>query len=151
MKVALYIGDHASDDWLTRLGWWATRLVQKGAYWRVTHVEAILAEHEDGTVTIGSASLRDGGVRTKRCALTPEHWIIVDVQKWSVTNARKWFSDHAGEPYDTRGAFASAMPIQWAQKNHWFCNQSVGESVGLKCPEIFGPSQFAAICHTFNK
>jgi len=151
MKIALYIGNHTKDNPSVRLGWWLTRLVQKGEFYNVTHVEAILAEHDDGSVTIGSASIRDGGVRTKRCTLTPEHWIIVDVPKWSVVKARKWFADHAGEPYDTRGAFASAMPIQWAQKNHWFCNQAVGASVGMNSPEIFGPSQFAAICHTFNK
>jgi hypothetical protein len=150
MRIALFIGDHTKDNPSVRLGWCLTRLVQKGEFSDVTHIEAILAEHEDGTVTIGSASIRDGGVRTKRCALTPEHWLIVDVPKWSVVKARKWFADHEGEPYDTRGAFATAFPIQWAQENHWFCNQAVGASVGMNSPEIFGPSQFAAICHSFK-
>ena len=151
MKISLYIADHKDDMLTVRLGWWLTRMGQKGEFAQVTHVEAILAEHEDGSVTIGSASIRDGGVRTKRCHLTPEHWIIVDVPKWSAAKARKWFADHNGEPYDTRGAFATAFPIQWTQENHWFCNQAVGASVGMNSPEIFGPSQFAAICHTFNK
>ena len=151
MKISLYIADHKDDTLTVRLGWWLTRMGQKGEFAQVTHVETILTEHEDGSVTIGSASIRDGGVRTKRCHLTPEHWIIVDVPKWSAAKARKWFADHNGEPYDTRGAFATAFPIQWAQKNHWFCNQAVGASVGMNSPEIFGPSQFAAICHTFNK
>jgi len=144
MKFALYIGSHTKDNPSVRLGWWLTRLVQKGEFANVTHVEAILAEHDDGTVTIGSASIRDGGVRTKRCTLTPEHWIIVDVPKWSVVKARKWFADHEGEPYDTRGAFATAFPIQWAQKNHWFCNQAVADPF-INSASIFGPSQFASI------
>lgn len=72
MKIALYIGNHTKDNPSVRLGWWLTRLVQKGEFSDVTHVEAILAEHEDGSVTIGSASIRDGGVRTKRCTLAPE-------------------------------------------------------------------------------
>lgn len=71
MRVACFIGDHAKDDLLTRIGWVGTRLVQKGSFQRVTHVEAILEEHEDGQVTIGSASLRDGGVRVKTVKLHP--------------------------------------------------------------------------------
>lgn len=145
MRVALYIGDHKDDTLTVRLGWWLTRLVQKGEFYNVTHVEAILAEHDDGTVTIGSASIRDGGVRTKRCFLNPEHWIIVDVPKWSVIKARKWFEDYKGDQYDIRGAFATAWPIQWTQKDRWFCNQAVGASANVNSPEIFGPSQFASM------
>lgn len=150
MKAALYIGDHKKDAFIVRLGWAATRLVQKGEYANVTHVEAILTEHDDGSVDIGSASIRDGGVRVKKTYLNPNHWMIVDVPKFSVTKARKWFADHAGEKYDSRGAFASAFPIQWKQHNKWFCNESVGASVGMKSPEIFGPSQFAAVAMSFG-
>lgn len=150
MKVALYIGSHEKDTFIVRLGWAATRLVQKGEFANVTHVEAILAEHGDGSVDIGSASIREGGVRIKTTKLNPEHWIIVDVPKWSVVKARKWFAEHSGEKYDSRGAFASAFPIQWKQKDRWFCNESVGASAGMKSPEIFGPSQFAAAVFTWG-
>lgn len=148
MKIALFIGDHTKDDPSVRLGWWLTRLVQKGKYSNVTHVEAILKEHEDDSVTIGSSSLREGGVRMKRCHLDANHWLIVDVPQWSAEDALLWFISHDGEPYDWRGAFATAFPIQWSKKKQWFCNQAVGESVGLESAEIFGPAQFAAICHS---
>jgi hypothetical protein len=150
VKIALFIGNHTKDTPSVRLGWWLTRLVQKGDYRNVTHVEAILAEHEDGSVTIGSASLRDGGVRMKKCHLNPEHWDIVDVPQWDAEKANQWFIEHDGEPYDWRGAFASCMPFSWGEWDEWFCNGAVGASVGLKCPEIFGPSQFAAICHSLK-
>lgn len=150
MKVIFYIGDHASDDWLTRLGWWATRLVQKGTYWRVTHVEAILAENADGTVDIASASIREGGVRIKKgVRLNPEHWLVAETP-WNKQTAAKWFKAHAGEKYDALGAFASCVPIQWSQPNKWFCNQAVGASAGLVEPQVFGPSQFAAIVFTIG-
>lgn len=58
MKVAHYIGSHEKDTLTVRIGWWLTRFVQKGKYKQVTHSEAILAEHEDGSVTIGSSTLR---------------------------------------------------------------------------------------------
>lgn len=150
MKIALFIGDHTKDTPSVRLGWFLTRLVQKGDYKKVTHVEAILKEWDDGSVTIGSASIRDGGVRMKRCILNPEHWDIVDVPMWSTAVAEQWFLDNDGAPYDWRGAFASCMPFSWGEYNEWFCNGAVGASVGLKCPEIFGPAQFAAICHSLK-
>lgn len=151
MKIALYIGTHKLDGPLARIGWWLIRLVQEGKYSDVTHVEAILDEHENGEITIASASIREGGVRTKRTKLNPDHWLIVDVPQWNVEKARQWFKDHEGEKYDIRGAFASAMPIQWSQRNRWFCNQAVGASADLECPEIFGPAQFAAICYELSR
>lgn len=156
MKVALYIGDHTKDTPGVRLGWWLTRMVQKGEFSNVTHVEAILAEHEDGSVTIGSATLRKeppknkSGVRTKKTHLTKGHWRIVDMPMWDVVEARQWFVDHDEEEYDDRGAFASCMPFSWAQFGKWFCNAAVGASGKQKSAKHFGPSLFAAMCFTFG-
>ena len=149
MRIVLFIGDHSQDSWSVRLGWWLTRLVQKGDYWRVTHVEAILQEYADGTVDIASASLREGGVRIKRTALNKSHWIVVETG-YSTETAYHWFQEHLGQKYDLLGAFATCFPIQWKQKNRWFCNQAVGASFGLKSPETFGPSQFAAMLLTIG-
>ena len=150
MKLALYIGDHTKDDPTVRLGWWLTRLVQKGQFSTVTHVEAILQENADGTVNIASSSLREGGVRIKEnTRLTPGHWIIVETG-YSTETAFHWFKDHLGQQYDALGAFATCMPFQWSQKNRWFCNQAVGAAIGLKSPETFGPSQFAAFALTIG-
>lgn len=80
MKIACYIGSHKKDRFSVCLGWMLVRFVQRGRFSHVTHVEAVLAEHEDGTFDIGSASLRDGGVRVKyRTFLAPENWLIFDV------------------------------------------------------------------------
>ena len=94
MKIAFYIGTHASDKFIVRLGVKLTRLVQKGPYGNVTHVEAIHKEYADGTVTIASSSIRDGGVRTKRVKLTRDNWIIVDVQQWDVFLSLQLFIIH---------------------------------------------------------
>ena len=151
MKIACFIGDHAKDDILTRIGWAGTRIVQKGSFQRVTHVEAILEEHDDGTVTIGSASLRDGGVRVKTVKLNPDHWIIIDVPSWDVQQAQRWFADHAGEGYDWRGAFVSWLPFTWNREKEHFCNEAVGESVDMVDPDIYGPSEFASTALSFGK
>lgn len=151
MKIACFIGDHAKDDLLTRIGWAGTRLVQKGSFRRVTHVEAILEEHEDGSVTIGSASLRDGGVRVKTVKLNPDHWIIIDVPSWDVQQSQRWFADHAGQKYDWRGAFVTWLPATWDREKQWFCNESVADSVGVVDPDIQGPSQFASMALSFGR
>jgi len=149
MFVACFIGDHSKDTPLVRLGWWATRLVQKGEYWRVTHVEAILKEHDNGTVDIGSSSLREGGVRIKKnVRLNPDHWIIFQTP-WNKQTACQWFKEHQGAPYNTLGAFATAIPAQLSQGGQYFCNQAVGAPF-LKDAHIFGPSQFAAILATIG-
>jgi hypothetical protein len=149
MKVALFVGSHAGDTLAVRTGWWLTRLAQKGKYGIVTHCEAIHAEHSDGTVTIASASLRDGGVRPKRTALTPGNWIIADVPVWEVDRSIDWFAVHDGELYDWRGALATVLPGAGVW-NRWFCNEAVGASLGLEAPEIFGPHQFAAMALTLG-
>lgn len=152
MKIAHYIGNHKDDTPLVRVGWALTRLVQRGEFAQVTHCEAILDEHEDGTVDIASSSLREGGVRTKRnVRLNPNNWLIMDVPQFSVLYAKHWFFEHDGEPYDRRGAFASPFPITWNTPNSWFCNKAVGAACGLVSPETFGPAQFAAICHMLEK
>ena len=151
MKIAFYVGSHEKDSLSVRLGWMLVRLVQRGRFSNVTHVECILAEHEDGSVDIGSSSLRDGGVRVKyRVHLNHENWLIIDVPVFSTSNAVLWFNNHHGEKYDTLGAFASAFPFRLNSKNKWFCNEAVGAAAGLNSPEIFGPAQFASICATLG-
>jgi len=149
VKTALYIGDHSKDTGLDRLGCRITRWVQKGPLGIVTHVEAIHAEHGDGSMTIASASLRDGGVRSKDVTLTPGNWMIVDVPQWSLQQSQAWFALHAGERYDLRGALATMLPGAGVW-NRWFCNEAVGASVGLMQPGTFGPHHFAAIALTLG-
>lgn len=148
MRVALYIGDHSSDGWLARLGWWITRLVQKGPYGHVTHVEAIHAEHDDGTTTIASASLRDGGVRSKRVRLNPLHWLIVDVPIWDVQRSIELLAMTEDAAYDIRGAVATVF-LGSPDSDKWFCNAWVGQPY-LKASANFGPNHFAAIALTFG-
>lgn len=144
MLTAHYIGDHASDTLAVRLGWWLTRLVQKGPYGNVTHTEAIHAEHDDGSVTIASASVRDGGVRSKRVTLNPAHWIVIDVPQWAVVESCALLKRTEGWPYDWRGALALFLPGS-QDDTASFCNEWVGTPF-LKASGTFSPSQFSAIC-----
>ncbi len=143
MLAALYTGDHAKDTLLTRAGWWLTRLAQKGPYGNVTHMEAIHMLHADGSVTIASASLRDGGVRSKRVTLDPHHWLIADVPVWDVERSKDLLSETVGQPYDWRGAAALFLPGSHVT-TQWFCSEWVLTPY-IRASETFSPAQAAAI------
>ena len=126
MLIAHYTGDHAGERWTTRAGVVLTRLGQKGPLSHITHTEALHEQHSDGSVTIASASMRDGGVRSKRVTLSPSNWIITDVWQWDVAQSVLVLP---GRSSDTA----------------YFCNRWVGQPY-LKASGSFGPHHFAAIC-----
>lgn len=143
MKVAIYVGRHRGDGMLTQAGWAITRAAQRGAYAQSTHVEAIHAEHADGSVTIASASLRDGGVRAKRTRLAALDWRIVEVPGWPVRASVELLATTAGQRYDLRGAVATVLPFR-EHPSRWFCNEWVGAPY-LPTPWSFTPAQFTAV------
>jgi len=144
MLIAHYTGDHTGDGLLARTGVSLTRFGQKGPYGHITHTEAIHAEHLDGTVTIVSASLRDGGVRAKRTRLNPDHWIITDVPQWDVARSIELLQHTAGWPYDLRGALSTLLPGR-PSDSAYFCNRWVSAPY-LRAAGSFGPHHLAAIC-----
>lgn len=144
MLIAHYTGDHAGEHWTTRAGVMLTRLGQKGPLSHITHTEAIHDQHSDGSVTIASASLRDGGVRSKRVTLNPSNWIITDVWQWDVAQSVLLLERTRGWPYDLRGALATVLPGRPSDAAY-FCNRWVGQPY-LKASGSFGPHHFAAIC-----
>ena len=149
MKIAHYVGRHANDGLSARLGWAIVRAVQRGEFKRVTHVESIIDEHEDGSVTIASSSLRDGGVRAKRVRLTPGAWIIADVPQWDRSAAKELLAATAGRPYDTLGAVATVMPTR-QNSAQYFCSEWVGAPY-LRSAHIFGPAQLAALTFSIGR
>lgn len=149
MKVALYTGNHESDSMPVRAGWWITKKVQKGPFACTTHVEAIHCEHSDGSITMASSSIRDGGVRSKDILLNPLRWNIVDVPMWDVQDSIKLLTLTQGSKYDLRGAIATAF-IGSPQAGRYFCNQWVGLPY-LQASATFGPNHFHAICLSLGK
>lgn len=144
MIVLGYVGNHAADSLSVRLGWAVTRLTQRGAFSRVTHVEGFYGFDGKGRALIASASLREGGVRVRYSPLDPKNWVAIDVPGWDVERSLNFIRAHAGAKYDLRGALATVFLNSHAE-DRWFCNELVGASVGITSPEIFGPAQFMAL------
>lgn len=149
MKIAHYTGDHAGEGWLARAGVALTRLGQKGLYGDITHTEAIHEEYTDGSVTIASASFRDGGVRSKRVTLNPSHWLITDVPPWDVAQSIALLDRTKGWPYDLRGALATLLPGRPSDKAY-FCTRWVSTPF-LQAAGSFGPHHLAAICLSIGR
>lgn len=149
MKILLYTGDHAKDGLAARAGWWLTQLGQKGEFGYITHTETIHEEHSDGSVTIVSSSLRDGGVRSKRVFLNPNHWRVADMPQWPVGKSQDFFGETKGDPYDLRGAVATLLPGA-PKAGHWFCSQWIAHPF-LRSAATFGPHLLAALVMSLGR
>lgn len=128
MIILGYISDHAKDTLAVRLGWWLTRLVQRGEFKRVTHTECVHSGSNYKLCTIASSSVRDGGVRFKNdIALTKGHWIALDVPCFETEKSRNWFRVFDGCAYDWIGAVATKLAfLRWFTHSPYlfFCNEA---------------------------
>lgn len=162
--IAFYTGDHAGDGLAARLGVAIIRWAQKGAAFAdASHCEQILAIHGDGTVDIGSATLRrehpvtgKNGVRVKRhVALNPAHWRVY----WCPQSGAMFDPDTAhgvlarqdGKRYDLWGAVASAVLRVRQQANRWFCSEIVLACVGLQDAWQFTPARAEAVVASYGQ
>jgi len=143
MLLAHYIGRHSGDTLSVRAGWAVVRAVQRGPWRRATHVEAIHELHADGSVTIASSTLREGGVRSKRTTLARGSWLVVDVPQWDVADSIDLLKTTRGSRYDVRGAVATVLPFR-QRPGEWFCTEWVAAPY-LRASGLFGPAQLAAI------
>lgn len=157
--IAFYIGDHAGDGLAARLGVAIIRWTQKGAAFAdATHCEQIVALHPDGTVDIGSATLRrehpstgKNGVRVKKgVRLNPAHWRVY----WCPQRGEGLFDPDAargllerqdGKRYDLWGAVASAVLRVRQEANRWFCSEIVLACAGYLDAWQFTPARAEAV------
>lgn len=156
--IAFYIGDHAGDGLAARLGVAIIRWAQKGAEFAdATHCEQILAVNSDGTVDIGSATLRrehpvtgGNGVRMKHnVALNPAHWRVYWCEQhgalFDPATAHGLLNRQDGKRYDLWGAVASAVLRIRQEANRWFCSEIVLACAGFKDTWQFTPARAEAV------
>lgn len=140
-----YIGNHRKDTLSARLGWALVRMAQAGEMFkRVTHCEAALIG-KASDVTMGGASLREGGVRIKRAALTPGHWVVLDVPSWDSATAWKAIVALQGRRYDWRGAAATVLWFLPHSRSAWFCSELLAHAAGLVDAHRYKPATLFAL------
>lgn len=120
----------------------AVRVIDRGPY---SHCELVF-----GDGLSASASYIDGGVRFKRIAYDPSHWDFVQLPQYLETQARKWFDEHEGEPYDLMGNIRFVLPFLPDSEKGSFCSEAVAAALGFREPWRFGPNGLAAVLGVFE-
>lgn len=133
LSIAFYIGKSREDS---RLRFW-DKVVCFFDGSKYSHAELVLKEFEDGTCLCASSSVRDGGIRYKRMALTPKHWDIVPIYG-DRSCAMRWMNARKGRKYDWLGLIRTYFG--WAPENQkrYFCSESVAAMLLLEDPASYG-------------
>ncbi|MBW8469871.1 MAG: hypothetical protein K0M67_16520 [Thiobacillus sp.] len=162
--IAFYTGDHAGDGLAAQLGVGIIRWAQKGAQFADTsHCEQILAIHPNGSVDIGSATLRrehpvtgQNGVRVKRgVVLNPAHWRVYWCPQseglFDPTAAGELLARQDGKRYDLMGAVASAVLRVRQESARWFCSEIVLACAGFIDTWQFTPARAEAVIASYSR
>lgn len=162
--IAFYTGDHAGDGLAAQLGVGIIRWAQKGAQFAdASHCEHIVAIHPNGSVDIGSATLRrehpvtgQNGVRVKRgVVLNPAHWRVYWCPQqgalFDPAMVGEVLARQDGKRYDLMGAVASAVLRVSHAVARWFCSEIVMTIAGFLDAWQFTPARAEAVIASYGR
>jgi hypothetical protein len=119
------------------------RWVECGDY---SHCELVFS---DGMSA--SASWIDGGVRFKHIEFNPEHWDFIELPSEWEDDARLWFAEHVGMPYDITGNGRFLCGLVRESQGKVFCSEALAAALGLTEPWRYGPNGLANILRDMMK
>lgn len=123
-----------------RLMDWAVRIATRGQY---SHCEIAVKHGFTDDYHCYSASLRDGGVRSKTMLLPADKWDLIPIRDADAYD-RVWalYQATIGARYDYIGALGVVSPVrQVAQR--WFCSEWCAKALGQGQPEKYSPQALA--------
>ena len=129
MRVALYKGTRPGLQGIYSL---LVRFIDRGPY---SHCELVFS---DGVSA--SSSYIDNGVRFKVIDYNPAHWDFIELPDSLEANARQWFREHDGEPYDLWGNVRFAFGLARDSEGKSFCSEALMSSIGFSDAYRYGPS-----------
>jgi hypothetical protein len=135
MKIASYksIRPGLSGIFSRLVRWWTNS--------QYSHTELIFS---DGTSA--SSSFIDGGVRFKEISYDNDHWDFIELpESFNETAARLWFIQNENKKYDVLGLVGFVWKRGTQNKNKFYCNESIGEALGIKDSWRFDPGSFAVV------
>ena len=141
--LALYKGRKRGktpcEQW-QRLMDWAVRWATNGQY---SHCEIAVKHSFADDYHCYSASLRDGGVRSKTMPLPADKWDLLEIRDVDAYD-KVWalFQQTRGAKYDYCGALGLVLPIRQARQR-WFCSEWCAKALELGQPEKFSPNRLA--------
>ena len=151
--LALYKGRRDGTGWRV----WAarftdglTRVLTRGRY---SHCEIAVREHTQASVyTCYSASIRDGGVRTKVMPLPAAKWNLIPLPSTPEAHEqlqRVWAATE-GQGYDLMGALGIAFGLP-QNCRRWFCSEWCATALGLPAGWRWSPNDLAAIVSVLKR
>lgn len=155
--LALYKGRRDGTGWRV----WAarftdglTRVLTRGQY---SHCEiAVRLPENDVADAVQyecySASIRDGGVRTKVMPLPTAKWDLIPLPSTPEAHEqlqRVWTATE-GQGYDLRGALGIAFGLRHNHRR-WFCSEWCAAALGLSDGWRWSPNDLATIVPTLYK
>ena len=141
--LALYKGRKRGktprEQW-QRLMDWAVRWATNGQY---SHCEIAVKHSFADDYHCYSASLRDGGVRSKTMPSPADKWDLLEIRDVDAYD-KVWalFQQTRGAKYDYCGALGLVLPIRQARQR-WFCSEWCAKALELGQPEKFSPNRLA--------
>lgn len=151
--LALYKGRRDGSGWCVwcaRATDWLIRALTRGQY---SHCEIAVREHPQASVyTCYSASIRDGGVRTKVMPLLTAKWDLIPLPSTPEAHEqlqRVWAATE-GQGYDLMGALGIAFGLP-QNRCRWFCSEWC--AIALRLPESWrwSPNDLAVIVPALYK
>ena len=151
--LALYKGRRDGTGWrvwCARATDWLTRILTRGQY---SHCEIAVREHPHASVyTCYSASIRDGGVRTKVMPLSEAKWDLIPLPSTPEAHKqlqRVWRATE-GQGYDLRGALGIAFGLRHNHRR-WFCSEWCATALELSDCWRWSPNDLAAIVSALKR
>ena len=119
---------------------WAVRTATRGQY---SHCEIAVKHSFADDYHCYSASLRDGGVRSKTMPLPANKWDLIPIRDVDAYD-RVWalYQNTRGAKYDFGGALGVVLPVRQAQQR-WFCSEWCAVVLGLQYPDRYSPQALA--------
>jgi hypothetical protein len=94
----------------------------------------------------------EGGVRIKRMMLNPAKWDLVALHNVSESDARNFFLENYGCPYDLTGTVRTVLPFVGREHpSRWFCSEVCAAVMGLSEPWRMHPGVLHSVAIHQNK
>lgn len=141
MQLAMYKGP--PDDFWHTVGHTGTCVWTRSKY---SHCELVFSDPVLNSRRLcASSSARDGGVRFKRIDLGSGRWDLYQpARRYRAMEpqARQWFIEHEGLPYDHLGLAWFVLPIDaFNHPARLHCSEAVAAALGMRKPHRLHPQR----------
>lgn len=108
------------------------------------HCEAILSGPDVNGLYEVASSVPGLGVRITHQTMPASDWDFIEAPG-DVNKVRAWYVAHAGAGYDYKGILGIVFRPVPAEKNQYFCSESIGNALGIPQAWRLDPNGLSAV------